>query len=118
MENLMAVAIFPSIPEENLAEFKAIAQQMLISLKEMDSVLRYEIFFSLDGTRCVVLEEYSTPAGVFDHVRKHTEYLEQLTQLGGQIEGSVFPLSSEGQEIQEIRDHWDSTMHTYFAGKR
>jgi hypothetical protein len=30
----------------------------------------------------------------------------------------MFPLSSEGDEISEIKEKWDSNMHIYFDGKR
>ncbi|MBU3715465.1 MAG: hypothetical protein FGM63_00280 [Candidatus Nanopelagicaceae bacterium] len=118
MENLIAVAVFPKIEKENLSRFKDIAREMLQSIRSQESVLRYELFFTLDETSCVVIEEYVNPAGVFEHVERHSKYLEQLSALGGKIQGSMFPLSSEGDDITQIQENWDSTMHRYFDGKR
>ncbi|NDB50358.1 MAG: hypothetical protein EB030_04985 [Actinobacteria bacterium] len=66
----------------------------------------------------MVLEEYINPAGVFEHVEQHSKYLVELSALGGKIQGNMFPLSSEGDEISEIKEKWDSNMHMYFDGKR
>lgn len=118
MENLMAVAVFPKIEKENLARFKEVATEMLESIRSQDSILRYELFFTMDETSCVAIEEYVNPAGVFEHVERHRKYLEELSALGGKIQGSMFPLSSEGKDISEIQENWDSTMHRYFDGKR
>lgn len=118
MENLMAVAVFPKIEKQNLARFKEVAAEMLQCIRSQDSVLRYELFFTLDETSCVVIEEYVNPAGVFEHVERQGNYLEELSALGGKIQGSMFPLSSQGDDISNIRENWDSTMHRYFDGKR
>ena len=71
MKNLMAIAIFPDIAPENLARFKEIAKEMLESIRNQKSILRYEIFFTMNEKSCVVIEEYETPAGVFEHVENH-----------------------------------------------
>ncbi len=118
MNNMSAVAIFPNIASENLDEFKALISRMLLIIKEQESILRYEIFFNSDSTRCVILEEYSDPAGVIEHVEKNAVILEKLVALGGAIDGSVFPMSQEGEALAEIRAGWDTKIHTYFAGKR
>ncbi len=118
MQNMSAVAIFPEIASENLEEFKKLISQMLLIIKEQDSILRYEIFFNGDSTRCVILEEYSDPAGVIEHVEKNAAILKKLVALGGAIDGSVFPMSQEGDALAEIRAGWDTKIHTYFAGKR
>jgi quinol monooxygenase YgiN len=115
---MSAVAIFPKIASENLEEFKKLISQMLLVIKEQESILRYEIFFNGDSTRCVILEEYSDPAGVIEHVEKNAAILKKLVALGGAIDGSVFPMSQEGEALAEIRAGWDTKIHTYFAGKR
>ncbi len=118
MQNMSAVAIFPNIASENLEEFKKLISQMLLIIKEQDSILRYEIFFNSDSTRCVILEEYANPSGVIEHVEKNAAILKKLVALGGAIDGSVFPMSQEGEALAEIRAGWDTKIHTYFAGKR
>jgi quinol monooxygenase YgiN len=118
MQNLMAVATFPYIAPENLKRFKSIAAEMLESINSLESILRYEVFFTSDETSCIVLEEYSSPAGVIEHVEKHAAFLQELAELGGRIQGQMFPLSDEGEAIEMIRDSWDSTMHHHFSGKR
>jgi hypothetical protein len=44
--------------------------------------------------------------------------IEQLTKLGGVIEGGIFPISEEGPALSEIKNNWDSKFHTHFAGKK
>ena len=118
MSTMSAVAIFPSIAPNDLEEFKELISEMLLVIKRQKSILRYEIFFNADSTRCVVLEEYSDPAGVIEHVNKNAEILARLVALGGAIDGSVFPMSQEGGALAEIRAGWDTKIHSYFAGKR
>ena len=115
---MSVVAVFPVIAPENLGEFKKLISQMLLIIKEQKTILRYEIFFNSDSTRCVILEEYSDPAGVIEHVNKNAAILEKLVALGGAIDGSVFPMNQEGDALAEIRAGWDTKIHTYFAGKR
>jgi quinol monooxygenase YgiN len=115
---MSAVAIFPYIAPENLEEFKSLASQMLQVIQEQESILRYDMFFNDDSTRCVVLEEYSDPAGVIEHVKKNDAILKRLIALGGAIDGSVFPMHQEGEALQEIRAGWDTKIHAHFAGKR
>ncbi len=118
MNNMSAVAIFPQIAAENLEEFKKLMSEMLLVIKAQESILRYEIFFNSDSTRCVILEEYSDPTGVIEHVKKNALILEKLIALGGSIDGSVFPMNQQGAALDEIRAGWDTKIHTYFAGKR
>ena len=118
MNTMSAVAIFPHIAPGNLDEFKSLASEMLKVIQEQDSILRYDMYFNDDSSRCVVLEEYSDPAGVIEHVKKNAEILARLVELGGSIDGSVFPSKEEGDALREIRAGWDTKVHTHFAGKR
>ena len=117
MENLKAVAIFPKILPENLEQFKSIAQEMLLNISKQDSILSYEMYFTLDNSSCVVIEEYKTPEGAIEHVKTNSALLDKLTSLGGAIQGSMFPRSQQGEAINEIKNNWDSKMHVYFDGK-
>jgi len=117
MQNMMAVAIFPKIAPENLDQFKAVATKMLEEVNKQESILRYDMFFTADNSSCVILEEYTSPDGVFEHVKKNSALLDELTKLGGKIEGSIFPMSNEGQALDEIKRNWDAEVHTHFAGK-
>jgi hypothetical protein len=63
------------------------------------------------------LEEFETPEGVFEHVKRNGDLIALLTLLGGKIEGSVFPMSQDGEAIAEIRNNWDSKFHHHFLGK-
>jgi quinol monooxygenase YgiN len=115
---MSAVAIFPKINSKDLAEFKSLLEQMLLVIAQQESITRYDIFFNDNSTRCVVLEEYSDPQGVIDHVNKNSVILEKLVALGGAIDGSVFPMSQDGDALAEIRAGWDTKVHTYFTGKK
>ena len=117
MGNLRAVAMFPRIPAENLGTFKRVANEMLTEIKKLDSILRYDLFFSENEASCVVLEEYSSANGVFEHVERHSHFLNQLKLLGGEIEGSMFPIGDSDVALETIRSTWDSKMHTHFGGK-
>jgi quinol monooxygenase YgiN len=117
MNSMSAVAIFPDIKAENLAEFKELAGKMLKVISEQSTITRYDMFFNADSTKCVVLEEYSEPQGVIDHVNKNAEILSRLVELGGAIDGSVFPMNQSGAAMEEIRSGWDTKIHTFYAGK-
>ncbi len=117
MAKMFAVAIFPKIAPENLEQFKKVAEEMLVNVNEQDSILRYDMFFTQDNSSCAVLEEYSSPEGVFEHIKKNSKYLEQLTALGGKIEGSIFPMNDNGEALDEIKRNWDARVHRYFSGK-
>lgn len=114
---MRAVATFTYIAPENLAEFKSVAAQMLKNIEEQESVLRYDMFFNTDSTRCVVLEEFLSPEGVLEHVSRNAVLLDQLVKLGGKIEGSIFPISEDGDALNEIKNTWDSAFYIHFAGK-
>ena len=118
MKNMQAVAIFPKIAPENLELFKVKMSQMLQVIQGQETIVRYDVFFNSDSTRCVVLEEYSIPEGVIEHVEKNAEILAELVSLGGAIDGSVFPFDQSGAALAEIRSGWDTKVHTFFAGKR
>ncbi len=117
MELLRAVAEFPHITPGNLAGFKQKAIQLLENVSKQETVLRYDLFFNADSSRCVILEEYQSPEAVIEHVKTNASLLAELSILGGKIEGSMFPSTQIGAAITEIREHWDSKMHYHFAGK-
>jgi len=116
--SLRAVAVFPQIKSDNLATFKAIAKEMLHEIKKVDFIIGYDMFFNVDETRCVVLEEYSDASGVIEHVKRHSHFLEKLTALGGEIHGQMFPIDIEDENLRDIRESWNSLMHQHFAGKK
>lgn len=117
MNSMRAVAIFPEILPENLIEFKAVATKVLANVQAQRNILRYDLFFTEDFKQCVVLEEFESPDGVIEHVKKNADLLNELTRLGGKIQGSIFPLSQDGEAIQSIKENWDSKFHSHFAGK-
>ena len=117
MSNLRAVAIFPNIPTENLNSFKSVAQEMLGEIRKQESILRYDLFFSENDDTCVVLEEYTSASGVFEHVERNSHFLKQLATLGGKIQGSMFPTGNSDPALENIKANWDSRMHFHFAGK-
>ena len=90
---------------------------MMDVIRKQDSILSYDMFFSDNNTRCTVLEEYATPEGVFEHVKANAELLNQMSKLGGKIEGSIFPIDQAGVALDEIRTNWDSKFHNHFLGK-
>lgn len=90
---------------------------MMEVIRKQESILRYDMFFSDNNTRCTVLEEFVSPEGVFEHVKANAALLVQMTKLGGKIEGNIFPIDQEGTALEEIRGNWDSRFHNYFLGK-
>jgi len=90
---------------------------MLIEIQKQDSIVRYDMFFTKDQSKCVVLEEYSSPEALIEHVTRNAALLDQLTQLGGKIEGNIFSIGQEGDALKEIKNNWDSNFHSFFAGK-
>ncbi|MBU6379739.1 MAG: hypothetical protein KGQ76_00345 [Acidobacteria bacterium] len=117
MNTFRAVAVFPYISPANLEEFCLLAEQMMVEIQKQESILRYDMFFSENKTRCTILEEYAYPEAVFEHVNRNAELLQKLSGLGGKIEGSVFPMGQEGEALNEIRENWDAEYHFHFLGK-
>ena len=117
MNTFRAVAVFPHIAPHNLEQFCLVATELMEQIQQQESTLRYDMFFNTEKTRCTVLEEFQTPEGVFEHVKRNGNLIAQLSLLGGKIEGSVFPMSQDGQAIAEIRNNWDSKFHQHFLGK-
>ena len=117
MNTFRAVAVFPHIEPANLEQFCLLAEQMMIQIQNQESILRYDMFFSENKTRCTILEEYAHPEAVFEHIKKNTELLQQLSDFGGKIEGGVFPMGQEGEALKEIREKWDAEYHFHFLGK-
>lgn len=118
MAELIAIAIFPKIPSENLSNFKFLANQLLDSVEKLESVVEYQIYFSQDFSRCTVLEKYSSPQGVIDHVNINGALIDELQKLGGKIEGSMFTLNLEDETIRDISESWDTVVNVFFQGKR
>jgi quinol monooxygenase YgiN len=117
MESVRAVATFPYIAPDNLEAFKKLASEMLLVIHKQESILRYDLFFSADLTQCVALEEFTSPAGILEHVAANRKILDQLAELGGQVTGAIFPMSQEGEALEVIRSEWRAPMHIHFAGK-
>jgi len=117
MNSFRAVATFTHISAENLDKFQEVAKKMLIEIQKQDSIVRYDMFFTKDHSKCVVLEEYSSPEALIEHVTRNAALLDQLTQLGGKIEGNIFSIGQEGDALKEIKNNWDSNFHSFFAGK-
>jgi quinol monooxygenase YgiN len=117
MNTFRAVAVFPHIAPDDLEEFCSVATELMTAIQQQESTLRYDMFFNPEKTRCTVLEEFQTPEGVFEHVKRNGDLIAQLSLLGGRIEGSVFPMSQDGEALAEIRNNWDSKFHHHFIGK-
>jgi quinol monooxygenase YgiN len=117
MNTFRAVAVFPRIDPVNLEEFCLLAEKMMVEIQKQETILRYDMFFSENRTRCTILEEYANPEAVFEHVKRNAELLRQLSDLGGKIEGAVFPIGQDGEALQEIKNNWDSIFHNHYIGK-
>jgi quinol monooxygenase YgiN len=117
MNTFRAVAVFPHIEPNDFEEFCKIAEQMMQVIRKQKSILRYDMFFSEKNTRCTILEEYTDAQAVFEHVEKNGKFLDQLTTLGGKIQGNVFPTGENNAALEEIRNNWDSVYHNHFLGK-
>lgn len=117
MQSFRALATFTHIAPENREKFQEIAQKMLTEVQKQGSIIRYDMFFTKDNSKCVVLEEYSSPEALIEHVTRNADLLDKLTQLGGKIEGNIFSIGHEGEALEEIKNNWDSHFHSYFAGK-
>jgi quinol monooxygenase YgiN len=117
MNTFRAVAVFPHIAPDDLEEFCSVATELMTAIQQQESTLRYDMFFNTEKSSCTVLEEFQTPEGVFEHVKRNGDLIAQLSLLGGRIEGSVFPMSQDGEALAEIRNNWDSKFHHHFIGK-
>jgi len=54
--------------------------------------------------------------GLWD-VKANAELLNQMSKLGGKIEGNIFPIDQSGIALDDIRDNWESKFHNHFLSK-
>lgn len=87
---IVMIATFPNIPEENVAAFTAAVAESLDAVRTEKGNLQYDWFMDDDRSRCVVLERYRDAAAVVEHVGNVAEVLPRLAQLGGGVEIDVF----------------------------
>ena len=90
MNTFRAVAIFPHIAPGDLEQFCLVATELMKAIQQQESTLRYDMFFNPEKTRCTVLEEFETPEGVFEHVKRNGDLIAQLTLLEEGLKAASF----------------------------
>lgn len=116
MEQLQISATFPSIPSDNLGNFKRLAGECLeiVNAKE-PGTLQYDWFFSPDGSQCVVRETYASSDALLTHMGNLGELLGELVAQGGGLEVDVF--GEPSQELLEAAAAFEPAVYSYFQGK-
>jgi quinol monooxygenase YgiN len=83
MSSLQVIARF-SIHEGKLDEFKTLAEQCMLSVREKDSgTQQYDWYLSADESRCVVIETYRDSAALMEHIGNLGDLLEALSSIAG-----------------------------------
>jgi len=85
------------IHDGKLDEFKQLAEQFLVSVKEKDQdTLQYDWFFSKDQTECVVRERYTDSNAIFSHLANLGDLFGKILQV------SDFSVEVFGEPSQEL----------------
>ena len=92
-------ARFGPIDPADLSEFKEVAASLLESTNAEDGTLRYDWFFSDDGTWCEIREIYADSDAVFVHIANSADRLGRLNELGGGLTLQVY-----GDPTPELRE--------------
>ncbi|MEZ0364856.1 putative quinol monooxygenase [Mycobacterium sp. pUA109] len=114
MGEIQLRATFPNIANEQLEEFKALAQDAVVSVRGEAGALQYDWFLSDDQTKCVVLEKYESSEAVLAHLANAGALIGRLAKLGGGLDIEVF-----GDVSPELRQALAATgppFYAYFNG--
>ena len=115
MNQIRATARFPSIPPDNLAEFKRVAARALEIAKGEAGTLQYAWFFNDDDTVCVVQETYEDSAALLAHAANMADTFDQLLAAGGSCTLEMF--GDPSTELMKAISGRDLSIYSYFQGK-
>ena len=102
------------IRDGKLDEFKALASQCLISVRENEKgTLQYDWFFNEDETHCVVRQTYEDSPALLEHIANLRETVSELLtvcDLSTEIFGDPSP------ELIKAVDGMGVVVYSYFQG--
>ena len=112
--NQLQVTARLKIHEGKLDEFKQLAAQCLMTVKEMDQdTLQYDWFFNKEQTECVVRERYTDSNAIFAH-------LANLGELFGKIlavsDFSVEVFGEPSQELINATKNLNPKIYSFYQG--
>jgi quinol monooxygenase YgiN len=115
MNQIQVNARFPSIPANNVAEFKRLAAQALEIARAEAGTLQYAWFLSDDETVCVVRETFEDSAALLTHVANLGDTFGRVLEVGG---GCTFELLGDpSPELVEATTGLDLSIFRYFQEK-
>lgn len=112
--NRLQVTARLKIHEGKLNEFKKVATQCLMVVKERDKNTRqYDWFFNEDYTECVVRELYVNSNAVFEHLANLSELFPQMLQTADlflEVYGDPTP------QLKEALSNMNIKYYTFYQG--
>ncbi len=113
MNKIQLIARF-KLHEGKVQDFKAVAKECLIVIKEKDKgVMHYDWFFDEKETECVVVELYKDSAAVLDHVGLIGELLGKAMAMSD-FSGEVYGNASDA--LKGALAGLNIKMYKYFQG--
>jgi quinol monooxygenase YgiN len=115
MANPVQYAVEFTIKEGGLEEFKNIASQ-IIPLVEANEplMLGYQWYFSDDGSKCFVVEQYSDASGILAHLQNVGGELPKILEFSDLTRFEVYGDVSD--EIKEALAPLGATFHSLWNG--
>lgn len=110
MGEIQLKATFPSIANDKLDQFTALAKDAVVAVRGEAGALQYDWFLSDDQTKCVVLERYASSEAVLAHLANAGALIGQLAGLGGGLAIEVF-----GDVSPELRQALAATAPPIYA---
>ena len=89
-EKLYVSARYRHIEARDLAEFKQLAAELVVTSRANPGTLRYDVYMNADESACVILEEYANSDACLAHINAVGTLLARLIPLGGGIELECF----------------------------
>lgn len=112
--NHLQVTARLKIREGKINEFKDLAAQCLIAVKEREpGTMQYDWFFNDDNTEYVVRERYTDSGAVFAHLGNIGELLGKILQVADM---SLEVFGNPSQELRAAIAAMNPKMYSFYQG--
>ena len=115
MEQLQVSARFPRVDPARVAEFKAVASELVAQSRNEPGTLSFTLFMNSDETVGVFREVYTDSNAILTHLAAGGATVGKLAELGGGIEIECFGAPSA--ELLAATAALAPTVFTHVVGK-
>ena len=112
--NQLQVTATLKIHEGKLEDFKKLAAQCVVAVKENEpGTLQYDWFFNPEETECVVREIYTDSNAVFAHLSNIGVLLGQITQVADM---SLEVFGNPSEELRAATSGMNPKIYSFYQG--